>query len=170
MGIGVTTEEVDLAASSVGCYTFSHPFSYLGVKVGSVLLRLTLLESYMLFFIKHQYPRFYALESHKQISVATKMRHASFYFSYRRAPRGGVEQKHQLHLLSRMTDLLLPHMLDRWVWSLEALGDFSMKSVCNLIDDMLLPKEELPTRWVNVIPIKINVFAWRLRLNKLLCG
>nr|GEV74439.1 RNA-directed DNA polymerase, eukaryota [Tanacetum cinerariifolium] len=87
------------------------------------------------------------------------MRHASLDFSYRRAPRGGVEEEQQLHLLSRTADLFLPYMLDRWVWSLEASRDFSMKLVCKFIDDILLPKEEVPTRLVNVIPIKINVFA-----------
>ncbi|GKC64583.1 RNA-directed DNA polymerase, eukaryota [Tanacetum coccineum] len=117
--------------------------------------------------LKHQYPRLYTLESHKQISVAAKMRHASLDFYYRCAPRGGVEEEQQLNLLSRTTDLLLPYMLHHWFWSLEASGDFLVKSVCNLIDDILLPKEEVPTRCVNVIPIKINVFAWRLHLDKL---
>ncbi|GKD39680.1 RNA-directed DNA polymerase, eukaryota [Tanacetum coccineum] len=117
--------------------------------------------------LKHQYPRLYTLESHKQISVAAKMRNASLDFYYRCAPKGGVEEEQQLNLLSRTTDLLLPYMLHHWFWSLEASGDFLVKSVCNLIDDILLPKEEVPTRCVNVIPIKINVFAWRLRLDKL---
>ncbi|GJT59279.1 hypothetical protein Tco_1002812 [Tanacetum coccineum] len=62
--------------------------------------------------LKHQYPRLYALESHKKISVAVKMLHASMDFSYLRAPRGGVEEEQQLHFLSRTADLLLPYMLD----------------------------------------------------------
>lgn len=117
--------------------------------------------------LKYQYPRLYTLESHKQISVVAKMRHASLDFTNYHAPRGGVEEEQQLHLLSRTADLLLPSMLDRWVWSSEASGDFSVKSDRNIIDDMLLSKEEVPTRWVNVIPIKINIFAWRLCLDKL---
>ncbi|GKD95348.1 hypothetical protein Tco_1375185, partial [Tanacetum coccineum] len=42
--------------------------------------------------LKHQYPRLYALESHKQ-SVVAKMKHASLDFSYRLAPRGGVKEE-----------------------------------------------------------------------------
>ncbi|GJW66154.1 zinc finger, CCHC-type containing protein [Tanacetum coccineum] len=41
---------------------------------------------------------------------------------------------------------------------------------CNehkLIDDSDLTKEEVVTRWVKVMPIKINVFAWRVHLDKL---
>nr|GEU98515.1 RNA-directed DNA polymerase, eukaryota [Tanacetum cinerariifolium] len=35
MGIGTSQEEVDAAANVIGCNTFSSPFNYLGVKVGS---------------------------------------------------------------------------------------------------------------------------------------
>ncbi|GKB94008.1 RNA-directed DNA polymerase, eukaryota [Tanacetum coccineum] len=58
-------------------------------------------------------------------------------------------------------------MRDRWIWSLEASGDFSVTTARHLIDDHLLPKGDVPTRWVKVVPIKINVFAWRVRLDKL---
>ncbi|GKA23721.1 RNA-directed DNA polymerase, eukaryota, reverse transcriptase zinc-binding domain protein [Tanacetum coccineum] len=40
MGIGVRYEEVISAASIVGCSTFSHPFNYIGVKVGAPMSRL----------------------------------------------------------------------------------------------------------------------------------
>ncbi|GKA40551.1 RNA-directed DNA polymerase, eukaryota [Tanacetum coccineum] len=59
------------------------------------------------------------------------------------------------------------NMLDRWVWSLEASREFSVKSARSLIDDSLLPKEDVHTRWVNLVPIRINVFDWRARLDKL---
>lgn len=55
----------------------------------------------------------------------------------------------------------------RWVWSLTGNRDFSVKSVRNLVDDSLLSSNLLPTRWVKEIPIKVNVFAWKVptRLN-----
>ncbi|GJT69272.1 ribonuclease H-like domain-containing protein [Tanacetum coccineum] len=88
-------------------------------------------------------------------------------WSYRRDPRGGIEEDQKCMLLSRKSGIILPNMLDRWVWSLEASGEFSVKSARSLINDSLLPKEDVHTRWVKVVPIKINVFAWRVRLNKL---
>ncbi|GJX38651.1 RNA-directed DNA polymerase, eukaryota [Tanacetum coccineum] len=36
-----------------------------------------------------------------------------------------------------------------------------------LVDDSMLPKTDVPTRWVKSIPIKINIFAWRVSLDKL---
>ncbi|GKA31135.1 RNA-directed DNA polymerase, eukaryota, reverse transcriptase zinc-binding domain protein [Tanacetum coccineum] len=46
-------------------------------------------------------------------------------------------------------------------------GEFSVKSVCNLIDDSLLSSNLPPTRWVKEIPIKINVFAWKVQKDNL---
>ncbi|GJZ99360.1 hypothetical protein Tco_0671911 [Tanacetum coccineum] len=81
--------------------------------------------------------------------------------------RGGVEEEQLGFLLSRMNGLILTNIPGRWVGSLKATGEFSVKSVRQLIDDSILPKEEVATRWVKVMPIKINVFAWRVRLDKL---
>ncbi|GKB77897.1 RNA-directed DNA polymerase, eukaryota, reverse transcriptase zinc-binding domain protein [Tanacetum coccineum] len=117
--------------------------------------------------LKQKYPRLYALELDKRVTVVDKLNHSSLVWSYRWDPRGGIEEEQQRLLHSCIGGVILPNMLDRWVWSLEASGEFSVKSVRSHIDDTLLPKEDVRTRWVNVVPIKINVFAWRVRLDKL---
>ncbi|GJU57676.1 RNA-directed DNA polymerase, eukaryota [Tanacetum coccineum] len=43
--------------------------------------------------LKNRYPRIYALESSKSITVGMKVAQPSLAFSFRRAPRGGVEQE-----------------------------------------------------------------------------
>ncbi|GJR75905.1 hypothetical protein Tco_0088270 [Tanacetum coccineum] len=40
MGIGVSSNEVERAASTIGCSTFTSPFKYLGVKVGGNMPRI----------------------------------------------------------------------------------------------------------------------------------
>nr|GEU75911.1 RNA-directed DNA polymerase, eukaryota [Tanacetum cinerariifolium] len=82
-------------------------------------------------------------------------------------PRGGVEQKNYGLLCSKVANLVLPNILDRWCWSLEGSQEFSVKSSRILIDNTILPKAEVPTRWLRVVPIKVNVHAWRVCLNKL---
>ncbi|GKB26857.1 RNA-directed DNA polymerase, eukaryota [Tanacetum coccineum] len=37
----------------------------------------------------------------------------------------------------------------------------------DLMDEVLLPKENVATRWIKTIPIKVNVFAWKLHLDRL---
>ncbi|GJZ89142.1 RNA-directed DNA polymerase, eukaryota [Tanacetum coccineum] len=54
-----------------------------------------------------------------------------------------------------------------WVWTLESSGEFSVRSARSYIDDALFPTVGAPTRWVSVVPIKINVFAWRVSLDRL---
>ncbi|GJZ02255.1 hypothetical protein Tco_0520216 [Tanacetum coccineum] len=36
-----------------------------------------------------------------------------------------------------------------------------------LLDDMLLPKSDVPSRWVKQIPIKVNVLAWKISMDRL---
>ncbi|GJW28177.1 RNA-directed DNA polymerase, eukaryota, reverse transcriptase zinc-binding domain protein [Tanacetum coccineum] len=116
---------------------------------------------------KDQFQRLYALEVRKSISVADKLGHPSIYHSFRRLPRGGIEQELLNLLCSKVDAFVLPNMADRWSWSLEGSGVFSVKSSRNLIDDKFLPKADVPTRWINVLPIKVNVFAWKVFLDKL---
>ncbi|GJZ05683.1 hypothetical protein Tco_0539476 [Tanacetum coccineum] len=78
--------------------------------------------------LKHIYPRIYALETNKLISVTEKLDHQSVIFLLRREPRGGS-------------------------------GDFSVASVRRYIDDRSLPELHSLTRWVNAMPIKVNVLA-----------
>nr|GEZ62577.1 hypothetical protein [Tanacetum cinerariifolium] len=117
--------------------------------------------------LKVLYKRLYALEMCKSISVAEKMGHPSLSHSFRRMPRGGVEQKNYGLLCSKVVDLVLSNILDRWCWSLEGSQEFSVKSFRILIDNTILPKAEVPTRWLKVVPIKVNVHGWRVCLDKL---
>nr|GEW93332.1 RNA-directed DNA polymerase, eukaryota [Tanacetum cinerariifolium] len=81
--------------------------------------------------------------------------------SFRRPVRGGVE-KDQLNGLVEILDTVsLSPSLDRWVCSLSSDGDFSVKDARTNFDDMFLPSYNDFTRWVNGVPIKINIFAWR---------
>nr|GEV80712.1 RNA-directed DNA polymerase, eukaryota, reverse transcriptase zinc-binding domain protein [Tanacetum cinerariifolium] len=117
--------------------------------------------------LKVLYKRLYALEMCKSISVAEKIGHPSLSHSFRRMSRGGVEQKNYGLLCSKVADLVLPNLLDRRCWSLEGSQEFSVKSSRILIDNTILPKAEVPMKWLRVVPIKVNVHALRVCLDKL---
>ncbi|GJZ06469.1 hypothetical protein Tco_0540262 [Tanacetum coccineum] len=53
----------------------------------------------------------------------------------------------------------LVDMRDRWVWSLDGSGEFTAASVQRLIDERWLLEVLTKTRWINVVPIKVNVHA-----------
>nr|GEY04543.1 reverse transcriptase domain-containing protein [Tanacetum cinerariifolium] len=77
---------------------------------------------------KNLYPRVYALESCKNIDVASKLSHNNMAYSFCRVPRGGVEQ-----------------------------GQY----------DLLMAKVASRTRWIKAVPIKVNVLAWKIKLDYL---
>nr|GEY11028.1 RNA-directed DNA polymerase, eukaryota, reverse transcriptase zinc-binding domain protein [Tanacetum cinerariifolium] len=108
-------------------------------------------------------PRLYALETMKNIDVASKLSHGGLEFSFRRNPRGGVEQA-QLELLKeKVKGCILSNMNDKSNWSLEGSCEFSVSSVRKVIDATLLPKGTTKTRWIEAVLIKINVHAWKVK-------
>ena len=50
---------------------------------------------------------------------------------------------------------------------MERDGEFKICSARRFIDEGLCDMEGMHTRWVKLIPIKVNIFAWRLASNKL---
>ncbi|GJY48947.1 RNA-directed DNA polymerase, eukaryota [Tanacetum coccineum] len=92
----------------------------------------------------------------------------SFTSSFRRVIRGGIESTQLSDIMSILGSLILSSNEDRYFWDLNGDGDFRVKDVRNLIDETFLPKDVSPTRWVKSIPIKVNIFAWKVPLDRLL--
>ncbi|GKF56860.1 RNA-directed DNA polymerase, eukaryota, partial [Tanacetum coccineum] len=46
-------------------------------------------------------------------------------------------------------------------------GIFNVKDARQFLDDFFLPKAPVATRWIKSIPIKVNIFAWKLHLDRL---
>nr|GEW03647.1 hypothetical protein [Tanacetum cinerariifolium] len=109
------------------------------------------------------------LISHFKISVgnvADKM-NAPLTYSFRRTVRGGAESLQLAHLLDLLGPVILSNMEDRWIWDMNGDGVFRVKDVRILLDEVFLPNDATPTRWIKSIPIKVNVFAWKVSLDRL---
>ncbi|GJS25470.1 RNA-directed DNA polymerase, eukaryota [Tanacetum coccineum] len=65
--------------------------------------------------LKQLYPRVFRLELEEHVSVASKLRDMSLMSSFRRAPRGGIEEDQFLLLRASVAHILLPWINDRWV-------------------------------------------------------
>ncbi|GJS28095.1 putative RNA-directed DNA polymerase, eukaryota, reverse transcriptase zinc-binding domain protein [Tanacetum coccineum] len=62
---------------------------------------------------------------------------------------------------------LRDHIIVVRILLLNGDGVFQVKDVRSMLDEAFLPKMEVPTRWIKSIPIKVNVFAWKLYLDRL---
>ncbi|GJT51439.1 RNA-directed DNA polymerase, eukaryota [Tanacetum coccineum] len=186
LGVGIPDNCVAEAAKSIGCLIMKAPFKYLERLLvnWSKVLASKKSEGWESLFLRSQSGLFSEWEvnslkvkgvdliSHckirvgKDISVADKM-NTSISSSFRRHVRGGVESQ-QLDQLSLLLDtVILSNMDDRWFWDLNGDGVFQVKDVRSMLDEAFLPKMEVPTRWIKSIPIKVNVFAWKLYLDRL---
>nr|GEX74792.1 RNA-directed DNA polymerase, eukaryota [Tanacetum cinerariifolium] len=84
--------------------------------------------------LKDRFPRMYALELDKNVTVADK--------------------------LSQLAPIN-----DRWIWELENTGDFTVASARKAIDDKFLPSVLCKTIWNKFVPRKINVHAWKVKMD-----
>ncbi|GJQ99376.1 RNA-directed DNA polymerase, eukaryota [Tanacetum coccineum] len=114
-----------------------------------------------------RFPCMYALERNKEISVAVKWGDPSFDHSFCRQARDGVESQQWVELLSLLGKFTLSPSIDRWVSDLNGEGLFRVKDFRSFLDDLLLPSSNMATRWVKCVPIKVNVFVWHARLERL---
>nr|GEX71936.1 putative RNA-directed DNA polymerase, eukaryota, reverse transcriptase zinc-binding domain protein [Tanacetum cinerariifolium] len=194
MGVLVDDDKVMRAASKLGCLILKSPFSYLGWSLfAAIFLMVMILREihgkdrkmgrqvnyvflsywidivHELNVLKRQdlYPRMYALETCKSVKVGTKLAQSSLEFLFRRRPTGGVEQEQYEALSVQVHDVILVPLLDRWKWSLESSRDFSVALVRNMIDDKMLPDVTTKTRWIKSVPIKVNVHAWKIKIDSL---
>nr|GEU51454.1 RNA-directed DNA polymerase, eukaryota [Tanacetum cinerariifolium] len=114
-----------------------------------------------------RFPRIFSLELVQGSSVAAKWEAISFDASFHRHIRDGAERHQWLELLSLLDSVVLSSSVDRWFCDLRGDGDFRVKEIRTAIDDLLLPSVGAATRWVKHVPIKVNIFAWRARLDRL---
>nr|GEY47068.1 RNA-directed DNA polymerase, eukaryota, reverse transcriptase zinc-binding domain protein [Tanacetum cinerariifolium] len=118
--------------------------------------------------VMYSFPRIYALETEKEVTVNSKMSDTRLENSLRRSIRGGVEQVQFNELSDMLQSVSLMPYSDRWVWSLEGSGEFSVTSIQNIIDDNRLSTVDTRTLWIKYVPIKVNVLAWKIKIEALL--
>ncbi|GJZ21170.1 RNA-directed DNA polymerase, eukaryota, reverse transcriptase zinc-binding domain protein [Tanacetum coccineum] len=115
--------------------------------------------------LKQRYPRLYALEVKKTVDVASKLSQENLTWSFRRAPRSGVEQDQLTDLTTYVEGVVLGVTPDRWYWTLDGSGEFSVASARKVIDDNRFSEVSNQTRWIKAVPIKVNIHAWKVIMD-----
>nr|GEY47643.1 RNA-directed DNA polymerase, eukaryota [Tanacetum cinerariifolium] len=110
------------------------------------------------------------LENGKSVNVCTKLSDPSMDYSFRRKTRGGAKHEQLDALMDLVSTVNLVSMGDRWVWTLESSGEFSMASLWKVIDEKRLLSVCSKTRWFKYVPINVNVLSWKIKMDVLPCG
>ncbi|GKD78902.1 RNA-directed DNA polymerase, eukaryota, partial [Tanacetum coccineum] len=114
-----------------------------------------------------KFSRLFVLETDKESTVASKLSLVLIDVSFRRSVHDEVERQQWTELTSILDSVILYPSMDRWFCDLNGEGVFRVKEVRYTLDDIFLSSAPEATRWVKYIPIKINIFTWRTRLDRL---
>nr|GEV03571.1 RNA-directed DNA polymerase, eukaryota [Tanacetum cinerariifolium] len=117
--------------------------------------------------LKSRFPRIYALDTCKKATVRFKLVTSNLDSSLRRLVRGGEDQSQYDALTNLIGGVNLLPQTDRYAWTLDGTGEFTVSSIRKTIDDIRSPSVSSRTRWVKYMPIKLNVFAWKVKVNAL---
>ncbi|GJT61375.1 RNA-directed DNA polymerase, eukaryota, reverse transcriptase zinc-binding domain protein [Tanacetum coccineum] len=110
------------------------------------------------------------MESRKnmqKLDVASKVSSKQLGFTSVVNLGGGVEQDQFDSLKAMVESTSFVNIRDRWIWSLQSSGDFTVASIRKLIDEFTLSDVSSSTRWIKAVPIKVNVLAWKIKLDNL---
>ncbi|GKD63571.1 RNA-directed DNA polymerase, eukaryota [Tanacetum coccineum] len=120
--------------------------------------------------LKDIFPRVYALELDKSITVAAKKVQGTGTDSLRRHPIGGVESVQWSQVQSLVTDIHLATMEDIWFWTLEGTSLFTIKLNRVAIDKKILITTGQPSRWSKFMPKKVNILVWKMSMDRIPTG
>ena len=91
----------------------------------------------------------------------------SFQWAWSRLLRSTAEKIELDDLISLVSQLRLCDTQDSWECLIDSSRVFSVKGMRLYITNSNRTQNLQPTRWNKLLPIKINIFSWRLSLNRL---
>jgi hypothetical protein len=109
---------------------------------------------------KDKFPSLFNIVRSKQDSVAQVLRFVPFNISFRRN-LVGANLRAWYRIVASVHDINLSEQSDVFVWSLNASGTFTVKSMdAALINNGVRVSQEI---WQIKIPMKIKIFLWYLK-------
>ncbi|GJX81477.1 RNA-directed DNA polymerase, eukaryota, reverse transcriptase zinc-binding domain protein [Tanacetum coccineum] len=113
-----------------------------------------------------RYNRLYRLDQDKDCLIIDRIINGQWHWNWSRTNLGARNLSSFRDMLNEIGQVNIEVSEDTCVWSLGPKGTFTVKDARNLIDQKSLPS--LPsTTWEKSIPRKVNIFIWRLSLDRL---
>nr|GEV64721.1 RNA-directed DNA polymerase, eukaryota, reverse transcriptase zinc-binding domain protein [Tanacetum cinerariifolium] len=120
--------------------------------------------------LKTTFARLYSLESNKQCLINERCSLLNGYIHFTWAWRRNLRSGQELDQLDTLMGLLqhhCPSIDDRWDFTLHHSNMFSLSVMRKYIDSRSLLTKGNKTKWNKLVPIKINILAWRLINDRL---
>ncbi|GJY53364.1 RNA-directed DNA polymerase, eukaryota, reverse transcriptase zinc-binding domain protein [Tanacetum coccineum] len=113
-----------------------------------------------------RYNRLYRLDLDKDCLITDRIINGQWHWNWSRTNIGVRNLAFFRDMLNEIGQLNIVASEDTCVWNLGPNGTFTVKDARNIINQKTLPS--LPsTSWDKIIPRKVNIFMWRLSLDRL---
>ncbi|GKC36210.1 RNA-directed DNA polymerase, eukaryota, reverse transcriptase zinc-binding domain protein [Tanacetum coccineum] len=114
-----------------------------------------------------RFNRLFRLECEKDCLVMNRISDGQWEWNWSRSILGVRNFTHLNHMLAEISQIEVSEDMDKCTWSLAQDGMFSVGALRRLIDDHTLPSLDTKTAWDKSFPRKVNIFMWRLKLDRL---
>ncbi|GJU30005.1 RNA-directed DNA polymerase, eukaryota [Tanacetum coccineum] len=113
------------------------------------------------------YNRLYHLDQDKDCLIIDRINNGQWSWNWSRTNLGVRNLAYLCDMLNEIGQLNIDVNEDTCTWSLGRNGTFTVKDARYRIDQNILPTLAHTTTWDKSIPRKVNVFMWRLSLDRL---
>ncbi|GKD61016.1 putative RNA-directed DNA polymerase, eukaryota, reverse transcriptase zinc-binding domain protein [Tanacetum coccineum] len=114
-----------------------------------------------------RYNRLYRLDQDKDCLIIDRINNGQWHWNWSKTNLGVQNLAYFCDMLNEIGQVNIEVSEDTCVWSLGPKGTFIVKDACNIIDQKTLPSLAPSTTWDKTIPRKVNIFMWRLSLDRL---
>ncbi|GJS60222.1 RNA-directed DNA polymerase, eukaryota, reverse transcriptase zinc-binding domain protein, partial [Tanacetum coccineum] len=114
-----------------------------------------------------RYNRLYHLDQDKDCLIIDRINNGQWSWNWSRTNLGVRNLAYLRDMLNEIGQLNIDVNKDTCTWSLGPNGTFTVKNTRYRIDQNILPTLAHATTWDKSIPRKVNVFMWRLSLDRL---
>ncbi|GKC98410.1 reverse transcriptase domain, reverse transcriptase zinc-binding domain protein [Tanacetum coccineum] len=114
-----------------------------------------------------RYNRLYHLDQDKDFLIIDRINNGQWSWNWSRTNLGVRNLAYLCDMLNEIGQLNIDVNEDTCTWSLGPNGTFTVKDARYRIDQNILPTLAHATTWDKSIPRKVNVFMWRLSLDRL---
>ncbi|GKB85750.1 putative RNA-directed DNA polymerase, eukaryota, reverse transcriptase zinc-binding domain protein [Tanacetum coccineum] len=114
-----------------------------------------------------RFSRLFRLERKKDCLIRDQISNGQWKWNFSRSILGARNSTHLNHMLADISQIEVREGPDKCIWSTAHDGMFSVVALRCLIDDHMLPSLVTKTTWDKTLPRKVNIFMWRLKLDRL---
>ncbi|GKA92572.1 RNA-directed DNA polymerase, eukaryota, reverse transcriptase zinc-binding domain protein, partial [Tanacetum coccineum] len=115
----------------------------------------------------HRYNRLFRLDPEPDCMVIDRFVNGEWNLKWIRPIISGQNLDSLACLMTELEQVANFDGQDELRWSIRCDGTFTVKDTRHHIDDTILPALDVRTIWCKCIPRKVNIFLWKLRLDRL---